>query len=256
MASKPLSLPEFQLPESAARVVGRYYLGASFLAGLASAAVLGWLASGLSADIRTLLIGGVLAYSALSGLALLASARTPFPMHTALGLLSTFAVLLCGLGAVAMHDGVRDPALGFCAVIACVVGAIAGMRYSIAIGVVALAQLGVLAWGETSGHLPLGGGTTLGVALAFQALILVCGAAGGVLIDRVLDHYLRQSAERERRFRGLLHIAADWYWEQDAQFRFTDVVESRDNASGIPRENRLNRTPWQISEMGLSLIHI
>jgi PAS domain S-box-containing protein len=258
MASKALSLPEFKLPESAARVVGRYYLGASCLAGLASAAILAWLVPGLAPDVHVLLVSSMLVYAALSVLALLASTRapspSPFPMHAALGLLGLFAVLLCGLVAISLRDGVRDPALGFCAVVVCLVGAIAGMRYGVAIGSIALLQLGGLAWAETNGMLPMAptGAATLGLVLAYQALIVACGAAGGALIDRVLNHYLRQSAERERRFRGLLQIAADWYWEQDAQFRFTEVVESRENASGMTRENRLNRTPWQIDEMGLT----
>ena len=254
MASKPLSLPEFQLPESAARVVGRYYLGASCLSGLASAAILAWLVPGLASDVHALLVGSVLVYSALSALALSASARSRFPMHAALSLLALFAVLLCGLVAVSLRDGVRDPALGLGAVVVCIVGAIAGMRYGMAIGIVALLQLAGLAWAEASGVLAAApaGAAPLRLALAYQGLIVICGVAGGALIDRVLDHYLRQSAERERRFRGLLHIAADWYWEQDAQFRFTEVVESRENASGIPRDIRLNRTPWQINEMGLT----
>lgn len=254
MASKPLSLPEFQLPESAARIVGRYYLGASCLSGLAAAAILAWLVPSLAPDVHALLVGSVLAYAALCALALLASARTPFPMHAALSVLALFAVLLCGLVAVSLRDGVRDPALGFGAVVICIVCAITGMRYGIAIGGVALLQLAGLAWAEASGVLPAApaGAAPLGLALAYQVLIVVCGVAGGALIDRVLDHYLRQSAERERRFRGLLHIAADWYWEQDAQFRFTEVVEPRENASGIPRDSRLNRTPWQITEMGLT----
>ena len=254
MASKPLSLPELQLPESAARVVGRYYLGASCLSALASAAILAWLVPGLEPDLHALLVGSMLVYAAFSGLALVASARPQFPMQAALGLLGLFVVLLCGLVAVALRDGVRDPSLGFCAVVASLVGAIAGMRYGMAIGSVALLQLAGLAWAEAFGTLPAApaGAATLSLALSYQALIVVCGVAGGALIDRVLNHYLRQSAERERRFRGLLQIAADWYWEQDAQFRFTEVVESRENASGIPRDSGLNRTPWQINEMGLT----
>ena len=254
MASKPLSLPEFQLPESAARIVGRYYLAASCLSGLACTAILAWLAPGVAPDMRAPLLGGVLAYSLLSGLAWIASARSPFPIRATLGVLALVAVLLCGLVAVALRDGVRNPALGFCALVVCLVGAIAGIRSGLAIGAIALLQLAGLAWAESSGALPAApaGAATIGFALAYQVLIVVCAMCGGALIDRVLDHYLRQTAERERRFRGLLHIAADWYWEQDAQFRFTEIVEARENTSGIARDNRLNRTPWQISEMGLT----
>ena len=259
MASKPESLPEVQLSESAARVVGRYYLGASCLSGLAAAAILAWLAPGLAPELHALLVGSVLAFAALSGVALVVSRQPTFPMRATLSLLALFTVLLCGMVAVAMGDGVRNPTLGFCGVVVCIVGAITGMRYGVAVGGVALLEFAGLAWAEANGSLlslataaPPAGATTLGFAFAYQALIVACGIVGGSLISRALDHYLRQSFERERRFRGLLHIAADWYWEQDAQFRFTEVVESRENASGIAREKRLNRTPWQISEVGLT----
>ena len=155
MASKPLSLPELELPESAARVVGRYYFGASCLCALACAAILAWLVPGLEPDLHALLVGAVLVYAALSALALGASARPQFPMHAALGLLALLAVLLCGLVAVSLRDGVRDPALGLGAVVICIVCAITGMRYGIAIGGVALLQLAGLAWAEAGGVLPL-----------------------------------------------------------------------------------------------------
>ncbi|HKX44541.1 MAG TPA: PAS domain S-box protein, partial [Burkholderiaceae bacterium] len=229
-------------------------LAASCLSGVACAAILAWLAPDLAPDMRAPLLGGVLVYSVLSGLAWVGSARSPFPIRATLGVLALGAVLLCGLVAVALRDGVRDPALGFCAVVVCLVGAIAGIRSGLAIGSLTLLQLAGLAWAESSGALPAApaGAAPIGFALAYQALIVVCAMCGGALIDRVLDHYLRQTAEREQRFRGLLHIAADWYWEQDAQFRFTEIVEARENTSGIARDKRLNRTPWQISEMGLT----
>jgi len=89
--------------------------------------------------------------------------------------------------------------------------------------------------------------TPLIVVLVFQWLVIVCAAIGGGVIARVLDHYLQAAAEREQRFRGMLRIAADWYWEQDAHFRFTHVSEATATGRGAAQ-----RKPWQLTEMGLS----
>src|SRR5207244_3923759 len=94
--------------------------------------------------------------------------------------------------------------------------------------------------------------TPLSLVLLYQWLVVLCGTVGAAVIARVLDHYLLAAAEREQRFRGLLRIAADWYWEQDRNFRFTYVSEAGPDASGIARAERMHRAPWQITEMGLS----
>lgn len=59
-------------------------------------------------------------------------------------------------------------------------------------------------------------------------LVLVgVGLAAGHLVSRVFDHYLGASREREMRFRGLLGIAADSYWEMSEQFVITAVWRRR-----------------------------
>jgi PAS domain S-box-containing protein len=85
------------------------------------------------------------------------------------------------------------------------------------------------------------------IVLLFQCLVILCSAVGGGLIARVIEHYLRAASEREQRFRGLLRIAADWYWEQDAHFRFTHVSEPTASGPG-----RSPHKPWELTDMGLS----
>src|SRR5256885_15507008 len=51
--------------------------------------------------------------------------------------------------------------------------------------------------------------------------------------------------ECEERFRSLLDLSSDWYWEQDDQFRFTQFMGGVFEKSGIDVRQYLGRTRWQ-----------
>ncbi len=254
MANPALRLADTALPEPAARIIGRFFFGTSCAAGFACAAMLASVPLGLPSPARVALAGALLVFAALCGLAVRASAAPRFPMNLALCTTALVAMGLAALIAVAANEGVRSPALGACALMVCVVGAITRPRVSVLLGGVAMALTAGLSWLEAGGW-PVSGGTPilaskpvrLVVVLLFQWLVILCGAVGGGVIARVLDHYLRAAAEREQRFHGLLRIAADWYWEQDAQLNFTHVSGPAADAPGQARGKS-----WQLTEMGLS----
>ncbi len=75
--------------------------------------------------------------------------------------------------------------------------------------------------------------------------------AVGALVARVTQGDVNAASERERRFRGLLRVAADWYWEMDDQFRFTHLSEVTPGISGVPLSERIGRTPWEIADIGV-----
>ncbi|NRR28763.1 EAL domain-containing protein [Oxalobacteraceae bacterium] len=50
--------------------------------------------------------------------------------------------------------------------------------------------------------------------------------------------------ESEHRFRRLLALSSDWYWEQDAQFRFTNITDGFFDKGHLPRERFLGKTRW------------
>ena len=257
MANAAQRTPDAELPESAVRIIGRFFFGTTSAAGFASAAILTILPVGLPRAAQVALIGGLLVFAVLCALLVRASATPRFPMNFALCAVALLEMLLAALIAVALNEGVRSPALGFCALIVCVVGAITRPRVGLLLGGVAMALTAGLAGLEAGGALPPGSAlmpslaparpVPLMVVLLFQWLVLACSVIGGSIIARVLDHSVHAAAEREQRFRGLLRIAADWYWEQDAQFRFTHV--SGPTAEG---PGRVQRKPWQLTEMGLS----
>jgi len=66
------------------------------------------------------------------------------------------------------------------------------------------------------------------------------------LIDDVLARKRTEKAlqESEQRFRQLVAMSSDWYWEQDEQFRFTHVTGDFTEKSGMAIERVLGRRRW------------
>jgi PAS domain S-box-containing protein len=52
--------------------------------------------------------------------------------------------------------------------------------------------------------------------------------------------------ESEVRFRQLASLSSDWYWEQDAQFRFTMLSAGAHRKAGFGSERRIGRTRWEL----------
>ncbi|RQO84180.1 EAL domain-containing protein [Acidovorax sp. FJL06] len=56
---------------------------------------------------------------------------------------------------------------------------------------------------------------------------------------------LRQS---EARWRSLTQLSSDWYWEQDAQFRFVRLDGNPHHATGVPDEMHYGLTRWELPD--------
>jgi PAS domain S-box-containing protein len=111
----------------------------------------------------------------------------------------------------------------------------------------------------------------IGLSGAFLFPVLAAGNAIGVLafngrrIDepderllqavRSIGHQLGQFLQRreaeeslrgsEQRFRQLTELSADWYWTQDTEFRFTEVVGDGIGGSG----DMLGKTLWELASI-------
>lgn len=63
--------------------------------------------------------------------------------------------------------------------------------------------------------------------------------------------FIELQKSRER-FASLLELAADWHWEQDKDFRFTQISAGFFNLHAINRKLLIGQTPWELSDGRLS----
>ena len=82
----------------------------------------------------------------------------------------------------------------------------------------------------------------LGPAVA-AALLIRSALWRSVAAARAASEALRLS---EARFRDFAEAASDWLWETDAAGRFTYLSDRHEAVIGVPREDRLGRTRWEI----------
>jgi diguanylate cyclase (GGDEF)-like protein/PAS domain S-box-containing protein len=67
------------------------------------------------------------------------------------------------------------------------------------------------------------------------------------LVDDMVARERTEKAlqQSEQRFRQLVSMSSDWYWEQDSQFRFTMVTGGFSEKSGVLVEHLLGKTRWE-----------
>jgi diguanylate cyclase (GGDEF)-like protein/PAS domain S-box-containing protein len=67
------------------------------------------------------------------------------------------------------------------------------------------------------------------------------------LIDDVLARRRTEAAlqESEQRFRQLVTMSSDWYWEQDADLRFVDITGGVGDKGGVAAGRMIGRTRWE-----------
>ncbi len=77
------------------------------------------------------------------------------------------------------------------------------------------------------------------------------------LLDDVIDRQRAEHAlqESEQRFRQLVTMSSDWYWEQDADCRFTSITGGFVEKAGVPIERLLGKTHWETARDRLADEH-
>ena len=57
---------------------------------------------------------------------------------------------------------------------------------------------------------------------------------------------LNALGESEERFRSLTELSSDWYWEQDAEFRFVATAGATDSRAGITPAAHIGKRRWEL----------
>ena len=97
------------------------------------------------------------------------------------------------------------------------------------------------------------GGLPARPALGLLALGAGVALVASALAVRVLGQRLRDAELLARRSRDALRLVADWYWEQDRDFRFTYISDAAAPARpGARSSAQLGRAPWELPNLGMS----
>ena len=62
---------------------------------------------------------------------------------------------------------------------------------------------------------------------------------------------MRAAEEREQRFRGLLIVAADAYWEIDEQYRLVAFNLQGHSGRSLDEAGAIGQVPWEVPEFGV-----
>ena len=160
--------------------------------------------------------------------------------------------LSAAAAAAALGQGLHSVALGTWPVLVALLTVAGGTRAGGALALACGALLAALAWATMQG-LVVGppGAAALFIAAGAHVALLVVGLAAGAAISHIVQRQMAQLVDREQRFRSLLGIAADWYWELDENLCFTRLSNEADSAPALPAAMRNGRHPWDL-QLGLS----
>jgi PAS domain S-box-containing protein len=164
-------------------------------------------------------------------------------MVVAKTVLIALASVLIALSAWLFGGGPAFPGLAVFGVMTCLLCASAGTRAGIVVAVLQALALLALAAGEPATRDNL-------IALVTHLTAVIAGLACGLMVLRVVTRYLKDAAEREHRFRSLLALAANGYWEIDAGYRFVAGRYSGEQARPFAAGRGLGQVPWELEGFG------
>src|SRR5438874_12587065 len=58
--------------------------------------------------------------------------------------------------------------------------------------------------------------------------------------------------ESEARFRSLTGLSSDWYWEQDENFRFTQMTQAVKDAAERGPLSSIGKTRWELPALNMT----
>jgi len=161
------------------------------------------------------------------------------------------SVTAATLAALSLGHGAHSLELSFYPLVVCVVAVLAGTRPAFALTSVCALIVVALTVGEAQGWLP--GATVLAQMplshpLTTHGLLLMAGFTIGAIMLRLSNVSYRSAQEREARFRSLLAIAADHYWELDERLCLRRADDAGSLQSSALLAQHMDRPLLQLME--------
>ena len=196
----------------------------------------------------------VLACLAVGVLAAASIRAEPRRLEALVALVLVSAIGVIAFDATRLGWGVGSPSIGHFGLLVCLSFVISGWRWGLAAACLSAAAVLGLALAQQQQW--LGGdrlaatADSLWLRAAIQLFLVGAGFACGWLIAGVVGRHVHAADEREQRFRGLLAIAADAYWEIDARYRLLMFHHQQPAAAGArAREDAyVGLAPWELPD--------
>ncbi|MDE2503454.1 MAG: PAS domain S-box protein, partial [Burkholderiales bacterium] len=170
-------------------------------------------------------------------------------LAAALTALTGAVFVAIGATALAVGWGSAAPGLPLAGLVVCMVCAVAGWRAGAVLALVAaLTIAGVALLGTL--HSALATRPSGAVLVATELLSIAGGLAVGIIVSQVMGRYIASAQEREDRFRRLLGLATDAYWEIDQDYRLRAATAPHAGAAPLGAEGDLGQLPWELDRFG------
>jgi diguanylate cyclase (GGDEF)-like protein/PAS domain S-box-containing protein len=82
-----------------------------------------------------------------------------------------------------------------------------------------------------------------------QAISVIGSQIGQFVQRKQVEDVVRESEER---FRSLTGLSSDWYWEQDENFRFIEMENATQGASGRGPSSNIGKTRWDLPALNMT----
>ena len=176
--------------------------------------------------------------------------RLPAPWlgHGLTGHLMLVALTL-GASAFRLGWGLAAPGLTLLGLMVCMLCAAAGWRAGAALATLAVLVISALALGVPQ-TTPLPGWPEPLLQLGTHLIAIGAGLAGGVMVSRWMTSSRRSTLMREQRFKSLLGLAADGYWEIDDRYRLVSASSADAEPQPLNEANGLGAIPWEMPHFG------
>ena len=151
--------------------------------------------------------------------------------------------------------GILTSAFGFYGLLVLAAGILLGTRAVWISGALCASTLVALHAAESVGWIvdPAAGlRAAPSLRLGVQLALLGASAVLASLFSKALQASLGMAHEQEGRFRRLMAIGADWYWEQDRDYRFTRVTSPASGAARRGTDSYIGKTRWEVPHSGLT----
>jgi len=203
----------------------------------------------LPLGVRALLLG---AYAALGAGSLAATRLNGRQGQRAMLAVALGAVAVVGSSALINGSGISAPGMVFLVLLVCLAAVVADGPAGLLAAVAAIAVATLLAVAEWAGMVPdwhARGMPPLPGRFVVLVAAFAISAAAGHLVRRLVRAHGHAADERERRFQGLLGIAASAYWETDETLRLAHVSQRSAGGQFVPVAALPRRPPWEQPEL-------